>query len=80
MPLGTGLFLSALVLSLVILYAVTKDRWNWRRIALWSTIGPLTAVLVISAVVYLVGWWEDRPKPLESFYGIALRASGLLGS
>ena len=32
MTLGTGLFLSSLVLALVILYAVTKDRWSWRRI------------------------------------------------
>lgn len=75
MSLGTGLFLSALVLSLVILYTVTRDRWNWRRIALWTTITPLTIIVVISAISYSVWWWGDRPRPLDSFYGIALRAS-----
>ncbi|MDX1000809.1 hypothetical protein GOE08_06860 [Sinorhizobium medicae] len=75
MSLGTGLFLSALVLSLVILYAVTRDRWNWRRIALWGTLGPMAVILVVSSVGYLVWLWEDRPRPLESFFGIALRAS-----
>jgi hypothetical protein len=34
--LGTAIFLSALVLGVVGLYAVTKDRWNWRKIAFWS--------------------------------------------
>ncbi len=75
MSLGTGLFLSALVLSLVILYAVTRDRWNWRRVILWGTLGPLAMAVVLSAAAYLVWRWENRPRPLEMFFGIALRAS-----
>ncbi|WP_245277538.1 hypothetical protein [Rhizobium leguminosarum] len=75
MSLGTGLFLSALVLSLVILYSVTRDRWNWRRVALWGTLGPLAVLIVLAAAAYLVWRWEDRPKPLNSFFGVALRAS-----
>lgn len=39
MTLGTGLFLSALILSLVILYSVTRDRWNWRRLVFWVCLG-----------------------------------------
>ncbi len=31
MSLGTGIFLSTLVIALVALYGITKDRWNWRR-------------------------------------------------
>src|SRR5262245_55278136 len=31
MELGTGIFLSALMISVVMLYSVTKDRWRWRR-------------------------------------------------
>lgn len=75
MSLGTGLFLSALVVSLVLLYAVTKDRWNWKRIALWGTLVPIALIAVASAVGYLLWVWNDMPRPLESFYGIALRAS-----
>ena len=75
MSLGTGLFLSALVVSLVILYAVTKDRWNWKRIALWGTLGPLALVAVGSAIGYAVWYWSEIPRPLATFYGIALKAS-----
>jgi len=32
MELGTGIFLSSLVLAAVILYGITKDRWRWRSI------------------------------------------------
>ena len=32
-------------------------------------------MLTASGVGYLVWRWEDSPKPLESFFGIALRAS-----
>jgi hypothetical protein len=31
--MGTGIFLSTVFLGLILLYAVTKDRWRWRRIA-----------------------------------------------
>ncbi|TCA28430.1 hypothetical protein E0H70_20660 [Rhizobium leguminosarum bv. viciae] len=63
------------MLSLVILYSVTRDRWNWRRILLWGTLGPLAVLLVVSSLGYAVWRWEDRPKPMESFFGVALRAS-----
>lgn len=75
MSLGTGLFLSVLVVSLVVIYAVTKDRWNWQRIALWGTLGPLALVVVGAVTGYVVWLWQDIPRPLESFFGIALKAS-----
>jgi len=75
MSLGTGMFLSALVVSLVLLYAVTKDRWNWRRIALWGTVLPVALIAVGSAGAYLLWVWNDMPRPIETFYGITLKAS-----
>ncbi len=75
MSLGTGIFLSALVLSLVIIYYVTRDRWNWRRIALWGILGPLVVLLFVSGIGYAVFRWQDQPRPIESFFGVALRSS-----
>ena len=33
MSLGTGIFLSALVVSAVVLFLGTKDRWDWPRLS-----------------------------------------------
>ena len=66
--------MSAIILSLVILYAVTKDRWNWKRIALWGTLGPLAAAILASLIVYAAVTWDNRPRPVSSFYGIAVKA------
>ena len=38
MTVGEGIFYAALMLSIVGLYAVTKDRWKWTRIVSGSTI------------------------------------------
>ena len=46
MSLVTGVFLSPPVLSLIMIYAVTKDRWNWKRVALRRTLGPLALGVV----------------------------------
>ena len=32
MDLGTSIFLSTLLFSVVVLYGITKDRWNWGRL------------------------------------------------
>ena len=31
MTLGTGISLSMVVIAVVALYGITRDRWNWRR-------------------------------------------------
>jgi hypothetical protein len=55
MTLGTGIFLSAIVLGLIALFIATKDRWNWKKIWLW----PISAVFVIGAVAIIVISWDD---------------------
>jgi len=62
---GTAIFLSALVLASVILYAVTKDRWRWRIGIRRLTITLLALVLLgvlTSAGVYL---WRQLPVSLS---------------
>ena len=36
MEVGTGIFLSSIFLGTVALFIFTKDRWNWKKIILWS--------------------------------------------
>jgi hypothetical protein len=51
MSIGWGIFLSSLILSAVILYGVTKDRWNWRKTARTVGLG------VVSVLVLAIGTW-----------------------
>lgn len=75
MTLGDGIFLSSIVLSLVALFAITKDRWNWSRIAKWGLLAPAGVALFLSGVAYLYGSWNDRPTPQHTFAEIALTAT-----
>ena len=36
MSVGVGLFLGLACLSVVFLYAQTKDRWRWPKITRWA--------------------------------------------
>jgi hypothetical protein len=65
MELGTGIFLSTVVLAVLILYAITKDRWRWRRIV-------VCIVLILPAILVLIGliggglyFWERLPQKVE---------------
>jgi hypothetical protein len=75
MSLGTSIFLSAVLLSVVILFAVTKDRWNWKRILKWATATPLCLFAVVIGGMYLQDAWESRPTPQTQFDGFSLGAS-----
>lgn len=75
MEIGTGIFLGSMFIGLVGLFAVTKDRWKWKRIFLW-TLGT-----VAIAVVALGGWiWYsdskdrqvDHPQAVTELWGLKL--------
>jgi len=42
--LGTGIFLSSLLLGTILLFWITKDRWRWPRIIYWLA-GGLAAII-----------------------------------
>lgn len=72
MELGTGVFLSAIFLGFVALFIATKDRWNWKKIALWQ-IGGLVALLVTGGVIaYGYTLYDERPRAPSEFQGIQL--------
>ena len=51
MSIGMGLFLSSLVLSIVILYSVTKDRWRW-KVGVKRTFFGFLAIILLSAAAW----------------------------
>lgn len=75
MTLGDGIFLSSILLSAVALFAITKDRWNWKRIAKWGLIGPTVVTLIVAGGTYAYSSWTDRPTSQSMFGDIALVAT-----
>lgn len=75
MELGTGIFLSAILLGLVWLYVATKDRWNWKKVILWPMAILFGIVVTGSAGFYVNDWIESRPHKETGFWGIELGAS-----
>jgi hypothetical protein len=78
MDIGTGIFLSSLVLGAVGLFVATKDRWNWKKIFLW----PLTVIVVVSAIISAGNYAHDTykarlidPEKETSLWGISLQAT-----
>jgi hypothetical protein len=81
MSLGTGIFLASIFLGLVYLFINTKDRWNWKKIILF-TIGGIVALLAalwVGSKIYdffdkpssqAVG--SDKPFLVQGFQGIIL--------
>src|ERR1700732_4366617 len=41
MTVGLGIFLSSWIVAAIILYALTRDRWNWYRIILTIFVGAM---------------------------------------
>ena len=71
MTIGTAIFLSAAMFALVALFALTRDRLNWRRIAkaglfLIAFVGLCTAAWT----AYLQ--WPERLRPVTEYFGARL--------
>jgi hypothetical protein len=75
MSLGTSVFMSAVLLSIVVLFIATKDRWNWKKLASWlfgvAVAVPLVAVLGLYAYSYIA----ELPKAQLFFWDIPLGAT-----
>ena len=65
MSIGTGIFLSSLLLAIVILYGITKDRWAWRRIVK-RTVLALVGLIFLGALAGAGFYaWEQIPVRLQ---------------
>jgi hypothetical protein len=76
MSIGIGIFLGALSIAVVLLYAATKDRWRWRKIVRrfgFSFIALVVLFLFASISTYI---WYKLPLPRQTQYaGLALGIS-----
>ena len=74
MSVGDSIFLSAVLLSIVGLYAATKDRWNWKRLTKWVVSVPLILLVVLGLGVWAYSAYQDRPTAQNEFGGVTLAA------
>ncbi|MDF3822003.1 hypothetical protein P3G55_19010 [Leptospira sp. 96542] len=75
MSVGDGIFLSGLFLGVVGLYAATKSRWNWMRIAKWGLILPIASAAILLVAIWGYGIFQEMPAVQEQFEGIKLNAT-----
>ncbi len=64
-----------MLLSIVGLYAATKDRWNWTRILKWGVGLPLVGVALLAIGLWGYSIYEDRPTSQDSFEGLKLSST-----
>lgn len=63
MSIGTGIFLSSLLLGLIYLYVKTKDTWNWKKI--FIGIISFAAILLVSILIAV--YWDNFFKKSDDF-------------
>jgi hypothetical protein len=75
MTVGDSIFLSAVLLSIVALYAATKDRWNWKRLVKWVVGFPMVLLVVGGVGLWAYSEYGDRPTPQTVFGGVTLTST-----
>jgi hypothetical protein len=75
MSVGDSIFLSSVLLALVVVFSLTGDRWNWRKIIKWGLIlpGVLFALAIAGTVAY--DNFQKRPTPQAEFFGVHLKST-----
>lgn len=74
MSVGTGIFLSSIFLGFIILFVFTKDRWKWKKIALW-TVGVLVSLVgVFAGWIYVDSYLSGLPKLQQAYWDIPIAA------
>ena len=72
MSLGTAIFLASLLISLVVLYTRTKDRWNWKKIFKTFSFILVGIPSLIGIIVWCANYYNDLPKVVNELQGIKL--------
>lgn len=67
---GLAVLLSSLVLAIVLLYGITKDRWAWRRILKRTALFCLALIVILTVSVGGSYVWNQLPTsvPRQSDY------------
>jgi hypothetical protein len=61
MYLGIAIFLSSMVIALVMLYGITKDRWRWRTFVKRSALALVAIIALTGAVIGGLYLWNHLP-------------------
>jgi hypothetical protein len=72
MEIGSGIFAASLFLGIIALFVATKDRWNWRRIAKWSTAVVIGGPALAVTGLYVWTLYDGRPVPITTYQGVSL--------
>jgi hypothetical protein len=72
MTIGSAVFFGSLIIAVAILYAATKDRWNWKKLIKRAILIPVVAALIIGILVWIYIEIQDRPFKQTEFDGIKL--------
>jgi hypothetical protein len=75
LSIGTSIFLSVVLLSVVLLFISTKDRWNWKKIILFAVGGSLIIGLLLGGGYWAYMTISTRPHLQSSFLGTPISAS-----
>jgi hypothetical protein len=78
MSVGLAIFLASIVFASVTLYGITKDRWNWRRIAKLCALTFVTLVVLAGAFIGSFYFWDQLPAiiyPQTEYAGLRLGIS-----
>src|SRR5688572_14402069 len=72
MSIGFGIFLSAAMISSVLLFIATKNMWPWKKILIRSMVGTLIFCLVCGISIFLYSWYSKKPKSQKTLWGLKL--------
>jgi hypothetical protein len=68
MSIGSGIFLAALVIAVVLLYGITKDRWGWRKIVRRTAVA-LLALIALGGLTFSASYlWDRLPASIQTDY------------
>jgi hypothetical protein len=76
MDLGLAILLSTVIISLILLFNFTKDRWNWKKILLILGISILTIALALGIWYFNITHVDYQcPGTITIFWDISLGSS-----
>lgn len=72
MTLGTGIFLSTLLIILVTLYGLTRERWNWKKIISRTFIALVSIGVFVAGSIWGFSTYQNRAVVHTEFSDIKL--------
>jgi len=68
MSLGTSIFLSSILFAIIILFIVTKDRWNWKKIILWPMLVVVAVLILLIGGYYIYQYIYESKSKVPDIY------------